>query len=235
MKAQPTSFATLITGDGSPTLAPLAANGEGLEPMHSLVGALGETREVYGNALMFAESHDLPLRIVVVGMGLGYIELLAIARYASQIEKLVSFELEPSLRDSMLAWVRGQAPAIPAFAQAAECVARAEGILLESLRERAQSLLDEKRWKLREALTPASMLTPDFNLICYDAYSSHSSPELWGEDFLVRFLQQAAAPHCCVATYAAKSTLKRALLATGFAVHKRHGFAGKRERLHGER
>lgn len=229
----PTRFHEIRTADSSPTLAPLTPDGEQGEAMHSLAGALGETREVYGQALDWAIDHTGTLSVLVVGLGLGYIEWLALARAAQAGIpcKILSFELEPELRENALALIHRQRRTLPSFEAAARCMAEAEGLAFERLIQLGEQALSAGNWRIEPALSSESRYPTSYNAICYDAYSSKSSPELWEEPFLDHFLQSACAPSACLTTYAAKGTLKRSLARAGFSVERIPGFAGKRERF----
>jgi tRNA U34 5-methylaminomethyl-2-thiouridine-forming methyltransferase MnmC len=64
-------------------------------------------------------------------------------------------------------------------------------------------------------------------VLLYDAYCAPFDGPLWEEAFLEAVLDRARPQ--VVASYAATSALKRALLSRGFRLRKRPGFGGKRE------
>lgn len=71
-----------------------------------------------------------------------------------------------------------------------------------------------------------------FDAVYLDAFSPDVNPELWTEPFLAR-LYDALKPGGQLATYSAKGSVRRTLMAAGFAVEKRPGPPGKREMLVG--
>jgi hypothetical protein len=95
----------------------------------------------------------------------------------------------------------------------------------------------EQRLKFFAAIEPEFPISwPDlaneknkYAIICYDAFSSKTSPHLWEESFLQRFFQTLAAPISCVSTYACTGALKRSLKSNDFTLDLRHGFSGKRQ------
>ena len=97
------SFEIEVTADGSPTLRL-----QGQEPMHSLQGALSETLYIYGPVIELALEQPEP-RLLSVGLGLGYNELLtmALSLRAEKTFSLVSLESEEWLRDEFVSWASG--------------------------------------------------------------------------------------------------------------------------------
>ncbi len=69
-----------------------------------------------------------------------------------------------------------------------------------------------------------------FNIILQDAFSVQMNPELWDETYFTK-LAGLCVPQAILVTYAAASSVQRALKAAGFIVAKYPGFGGKRERL----
>ena len=69
-----------------------------------------------------------------------------------------------------------------------------------------------------------------YDLIYFDAFGARVQPELWTEHMFVR-MYEAAAPGGVLVTYAAKGSVRRAMLAAGFAVERLPGPPGKREML----
>jgi tRNA 5-methylaminomethyl-2-thiouridine biosynthesis bifunctional protein len=63
-----------------------------------------------------------------------------------------------------------------------------------------------------------------------DGFSPAKNPQMWTHQVL-RSISRLAAAHATLATWSVASSVRDALQATGFAVEKRAGFAGKREML----
>jgi hypothetical protein len=228
------------TGDGSPTLR-LEAGGEA---MHSSLGAFSETNYIYGDALRLAlgRAEALEPRVLSMGLGLGYVEILAaaLALRAGAAERLSgeSFERVPELRAWFLAWLNASPAALPApapdgFAKAYEEIlaraAAAAGVEAGLAREALATAVASGRWRLSGALERETEFARPFACVCFDAFSSKTSPELWTEPFLDGFLARATASKCVFSTYACTGTLKRSLARAGFRLEIRPGFGKKRD------
>lgn len=99
-------YSVVETGDGSPSL-----RGE-REPMHHLGGAYTETQYIYGDALrkLIPQAQLEEWRVIVVGLGLGYIELLSMAEALKNQKKLhlLSYEINSQLVQTFLNWLSGE-------------------------------------------------------------------------------------------------------------------------------
>ena len=69
-----------------------------------------------------------------------------------------------------------------------------------------------------------------FNLIYFDAFGARVQPELWTESIFSK-MYQALKLNGVLVTYAAKGSVRRAMLAVGFRVERLPGPPGKREML----
>lgn len=69
-----------------------------------------------------------------------------------------------------------------------------------------------------------------FDLVYFDAFGARVQPELWTEVLFTKMFQ-ALKPGGILVTYAAKGSVRRALLAVGFQVERLPGPPGKREML----
>ncbi len=69
-----------------------------------------------------------------------------------------------------------------------------------------------------------------YDLVYFDAFGARVQPELWTEE-IFRIMYNALRPNGVLVTYAAKGSVRRAMLATGFLVEKLPGPPGKREML----
>lgn len=101
-------FQFITTEDGSPSLR--IVTGAGLtESMHSLRGALSETEYIYGQAVSKTLELESSLRVLSMGLGLGYNELLTAALWIQSENSgefyLESFESVDELKAYFLAWL----------------------------------------------------------------------------------------------------------------------------------
>jgi hypothetical protein len=239
-------FQFLPTQDGSPTLRltsnSAATNAPELtsepESMHSFRGAFSETIYIYGAAIERCLRDGLHPRVLSLGLGLGYVELLACALWLRDAPEVdfggESFELIPELRDYFRGWVSGEKDQVPpefvaAYDQILALTAHETGIEGAKIRDHLYKLLGTGRWTLSEALTADTPISGEFGCLCFDAFSSKTSPDLWTEEFLNGFFEKVAAPGCVLSTYACTGALKRTLRAHGFDVTIRQGFASKRD------
>ncbi len=69
-----------------------------------------------------------------------------------------------------------------------------------------------------------------YDLIYFDAFGARVQPELWTE-IIFKKMYEALVPGGVLVTYAAKGSVRRAMLAVGFEVGKLPGPPGKREML----
>ncbi len=72
--------------------------------------------------------------------------------------------------------------------------------------------------------------TNTYHLIYFDAFGARVQPELWSESIFSKMLQ-ALKPGGCLVTYAAKGSVRRAMVSVGFIVERLPGPPGKREML----
>lgn len=82
------------------------------------------------------------------------------------------------------------------------------------------------------ALEGVSAAEPDFDAWFLDGFAPSRNPDMWSAE-LMQEIHNKTRPGGSFATYAAAGFVRRNLLAAGFAVERRPGFAGKREMLCG--
>lgn len=241
-------FQIEITGDGSPSLRLRRSDGKGYgEAMHNLKGAFSETLYLYWPVLQKAFNWPLPtLRLLSVGLGLGYIELLA-AGFALQKAsppdwQMVSYESEEFLRKEFLAWLKNKVPHQQPWIRLHEIYEHILQLVSEHTMGSAKAIKDQlltmhenEHWQLEGALCPNMNSPLKFHGIFYDAFSAHTSPDLWQEANLFHILQQYAADPCVLATYASTGALKRNLKKLHFEIKTIPGFGGKRQSTLAER
>ena len=234
-------FLLAETLDGSWTVSLPTPDGARAERMHHPAGALTETCQIYGTAIgaMLELTQGSPLRVLSVGLGLGYVELLAAAMFfgrgrADALE-LVSLESDPFFRDRFGNWLAGgfDSETFP-FATLNHIEAITMGVIglhpkELSLRKYLGDLRREGRFHLLGDIRKLDEDTGRFHLILFDLFSSKTNQELWTEDFIRSFVEARAQGSCIFASYASTGNLKRGLRANGFQLNPLPGFAGKRE------
>jgi hypothetical protein len=229
------------TGDGSPTLRMLKSSNEKYEngeSMHHSQGAYTETEYIYGTCIREALSKSCR-QFIVVGLGLGYIELLIVRELlANGISNasILSFESVDLLRQNFVRW-SNHSPLNPeienTYNKVAEYLAT-ESIPAADLRRAASTMLETASLKLVPSLEGPFVFSRDQirlshgTCILYDAFSKATDSQLWEEEFLVAFLQTHSGHPSFLSTYACTGNLKRALKRTGYQVEERPGFSGKR-------
>jgi hypothetical protein len=229
------SFISVPTADGSPT-----ALGSTGEPMHSLEGALSETLYIYAPAADITYQEGWPPRFLSLGLGLGYVEMVTVARGLKHLKTwesfyLHSFESEAFLRSHMEDFLSGKADTKGVYPQILRAAAAAHDLPSNVLYQKLRELWGSRKWVIGVVTGTTSWRDDKFSCLFFDAFSNKSSPELWTEEFLSSFFTNFAGPRCVLRTYAATGTLKRALIAHGFKVSIFKGFARKRESTQGVR
>ncbi len=201
--------------------------------MHSLAGALGESTEVYGKAISQALASVNELTVLSFGLGLGYNEIIFAALTVCQPEAahfLLSLEIDQQLIQQFRGWCEGSYHQLNfIYDDILNRVSEKFDIDAREIKKNLLQKMERNKMIIGTSLTDFSHLK--FNCILYDPFSSGSSPELWEEENLYNLLQNRTADVCHFSTYAAKSSLKRALLRNQFTVSILEGFAGKRNRI----
>ncbi len=219
MQSPSKQFITEITADSSPTLRLISSATEKPESMHHSGGAATETNYIYGEAILKALNHQKNLQFLVVGLGLGYIEILISS--LADVVKIESYEVDDELRLNFAEWIKGS----DQFEIYNEVC---KSLKLDTLKIR-KKLQAVNEININSELSIHSTFKEKSNVICFDAFSQKTSGSLWTEDFLNYFIISACADDCLFTTYACTSLLKRVLIKNGFTLIKREGYAGKRE------
>lgn len=221
-----TGFDFELTEDGSPTLHKHGENGE---KMHHSGGAAAETRYIYKTVIEKALTVQSQLRVSVVGLGLGYIEISwaqVLLKLGQKPGGLVSYEIDGGLVKSFQEWLSAEgavdASVYTSISKHLEPEAPVAGIR-ELLKE--NFTLFPVRGDIRKDLHTDN----SFQIVCFDAFSRKASEELWTEEFLNQFLKVSCHQDCVFTTYACTGALKKALRENDFTVMRRPGFGGKRD------
>jgi tRNA U34 5-methylaminomethyl-2-thiouridine-forming methyltransferase MnmC len=235
MIEQFTEYTFQATEDGSFTLRLIVAD-DATEAMHSMRGAFSETSYIYGEAMRTALSSGSQFNVLSMGLGLGYVEILAAGLWLAANTKAPlageSFEIVEDLRDYFLGWLTGDdcpGDFAKVYDDILKRTAKETGAVASEIKVALAKAVDNGNWKIRAALEPSTQFSRHFSVVCFDAFSSKSTPDLWTEDFLNAFLEKACADSCVLSTYACTGSLKRALRHQGFAVTIREGFSSKRD------
>lgn len=202
--------------------------------MHHSGGAAEETELIYGQVIRQCFSGTAKPHFLSVGLGLGYVEM-TVAREALLKHNLnftlESFELVPELREYLKRWLKGGDLSLEitsVYDQVLKYVLKDTTLMPAELKKLLVAKLESQKWELQGPLVAESGFMAKAHCLLFDAFSAKTSPDLWGEEFLVSFLEKATAQDAIVSTYASRSALKRALKTAGFYVDVREGFKGKR-------
>lgn len=217
------------TKDGSPTLR-MDGNPDHpayTEQMHYSTGAASETVYVYGEAIKKAQSLIKPSdsRYMVVGLGLGYIEILIDLMTSGEFKQIVSFEKDEGLIENFSSWCNSKD--FDLYDQVANSLM--EKLLLKKSTIEIKTQLKNKLQIFPEIEKSHNVTPNQFNVICYDVFSSKMDLTLWEFRFLNQFIQVHSAPICVFASYSKTGALNRALKQNGFKIFDRKGFSTKRE------
>lgn len=222
-----TPFTLESTQDGSPTLRMT----EGGESMHHSAGAALETQFIYKTPIEWALKHLDTCNLHVVGLGLGYIEiswaieLIKARKFKKNESILSSFEIEASLIEDFLAWLSqkdGNASVYDLICKHLDSevpISEIKKILLKNF----------EQISIKGNLLAHYKEAPKANVICFDAFSSKTTQDLWGADFLDSYIKACAQEDCVFTTYACTGVLKRILKDNGFEMIPRFRFKGWRD------
>ena len=216
------------TGDGSLTLHSERYG----ETYHSINGATTESRHVFLDASGVTQrlKRQQATRVLEIGFGLG-LNFLLTADLALQHGSPLDYhavEHDPAVLQAITSLQYEQHLKNPDLL---ECLVAG----LDDARHQQDihismgpgvSLTLHHADAVRDELPPGS-----FNALYLDAFSPDTNPECWTEAFFIK-LHSPIATGGVLTTYSAKGSVRRALIAVGFAVKKLAGPPGKREMLH---
>ncbi|TVZ25631.1 tRNA U34 5-methylaminomethyl-2-thiouridine-forming methyltransferase MnmC [Gillisia sp. Hel_I_86] len=214
----------IITGDGSSTIHIPEWN----EQYHSKHGALQEARHVFIDMglIPISRREDLhEISILEIGFGTG-------------LNALVTWEEAQNLKKSI------DYNGVEAYPVAQEEVEKLNfsAIIKDPLAVGFFDKIHESEWEKKVEITKYFSLTKQqkffqeiedtqlYNLIYFDAFGARVQPELWSVEIL-RKMYNALKNNGVLVTYAAKGSVRRAMLEVGFLVERLPGPPGKREML----
>lgn len=219
-----------ITADGSPTLRVKSSIDLNLsEQMHHSAGAASETIYIYGEAIRLAQNHwkAMQTSFAVVGLGLGYIEMLIALTTEFQFGKITSFEIENQLIENFKAWIKNPDVEGSVYSQALLKLAEKSNKSVDVIAFKNKILVCDI--KFRGEVDALEVQNKKNQVICYDAFSKSTDSPLWEDSFLENFIENYCGDKCIFASYAKTGSLTRALKNKGFRLINKKGFAGKRE------
>ena len=200
------------------------------ESMHHSGGAFSETCYIYGPQLEWGLLNHKNPKVLSIGLGLGYVEILtatvAIVTKNSQW-RLDSFEIVEGLRSEFTKFCledKNSHPYQNILARMSQSFLVSQDLIYQEL----QSALKSDRLKLHGDLTKFDLQKNDYQLVCQDAFSRKTNPDLWSDEFLARLMNSCDENFCSVSSYASLGPLKRSLKSAGFNLYVRPGFHGKR-------
>ncbi len=231
----PPHLKLVTTKDGSPSMK--IQYDSVAEQMHSSHGAFEESKYIYLQALQRLHKLSLPVRILSVGLGLGYNEILS-AGYCLQHGlklRVQSYENEEFLVQSFQSWAQGTLtsahPLFPTYESILELTSNFLKLDPHQLRLKITDLSLTGHINHLGALTTQGPFPRHCTLIYFDPFSNKTAPDFWTPEFIARFLHSCASSECILSTYAATGNLKRALQSQNFKVDLRPGFSKKRNSI----
>lgn len=210
----------VTTADGSKTLQIEDWN----EQYHSMHGAVQEAMHVFiKNGLALFKNRSLSLLEIGFGTGLNafitYIE-------SSKRDLLVDYcgvEAFPVSMEEALAMEYDVALKVPHLLKDFKKMHQGEWGVPMYVNDQFKLL--KKKQKFQD-ITDTSC----YDLIYFDAFGFRVQPELWSE-IIFEKMYNALNPGGVLVTYAAKGSVRRAMISLGFTVEKLEGPPGKREML----
>ncbi len=214
----------ILTGDGSTTIQYVDLN----EQYHSIHGAIAEAEHVYiqhGLHYLLKKQRLKELHLLEMGFGTGLNALLTLkeaekCKVVIHYEGIEGYPLEKSITDQM-----NFSKILP-------------------IPEELFIAMHTLKWNKKQNITPFFSLYKNhilfeninnsncFDLIYFDCFGARVQPELWTE-IMFKKMYNALKNQGILVTYAAKGSVRRAMLETGFEIEKLKGPPGKREMLRG--
>lgn len=194
------------------------------ETYHSKFGAIQEAKHVFiKNGLSLFQEKSVSILEIGFGTGLNAFITYLEAKNSGQTINYTGVEAYPvSEEDALKMNYVSELEAISSeeiFLKMHKSSWNEEVILDENF------TLEKQNKKFQEIAA-----SEKYDLIYFDAFGFRVQPELWSlEIFQIMF--KALKPNGVLVTYACRSSIKNAMVASGFAVEKLNGPPGKREML----
>jgi hypothetical protein len=224
----------VLTNDGSPTAF---FNIEGQdnfhsEKMHHLAGAFQETIYIYGPAIQWGFAKVEKPRILSLGTGLGYNEIISAAfaiLFDSSVQ-IVSYEKNKILNESLITWLTAEKTESEVPSDIYDLVLQKTAELFEiseqEIKNKLLSIYQSGDWQINGAWDSSDKTK--YNVILFDFFSGKAMEAFWTQEFLDKTMSENSAAECSFATYACTGNLRRALLASNYKYFKRPGYAWKK-------
>ena len=220
-------FSQEITDDGSPTL-------KSTEKMHHWAGAASETIYIYGDAVSLAQQklNSAEIQYLVLGLGLGYIEMMIALMTDFKFKKILSFEINHDLINNFESWCKSSS-GDSIYDQVFLCLSEKMNIkysLADFKVKMKQKLMNQDLEIVGDIFENFHLLYQNkFHVICFDAFSSQTDDHLWTDEFIGKFIDYFCSEKCIFASYAKTGVLNRKLKNKNFNLFQKKGFSGKRE------
>lgn len=210
----------VITGDGSTTIRIPDWN----ENYHSGHGAIQEAKHVFiANGLNLFKN-QAEISILEIGFGTG---LNAFITFLETLNKekvnYVGVEAYPILADEVIQMNYVDELQAQKYASVFSTMHSCDwGI--------NNAITDCFNFTKRKQLFQDIIDTNQYHLIYFDAFGFQLQPELWSK-FIFKKMFDALLPNGVLVTYACRTAIKNAMIASGFTIEKLPGAPGKREML----
>jgi hypothetical protein len=226
------------TEDGSPTafFTKLSDDNFEGEKMHHSGGAFGESVYIYGPAIQWGFAQMNEPRILSLGTGLAYNEMLSTA-FSIVFEatlKMSSFEANRDLNQALINWLRGsfskgeKEGIVPfkIYDAVLDQTAKTFDIPAVEIKNKMLRSFENGDWKIEASWDSSDK--SKYNVVIYDFFSSKAMESFWSEEYLTDFLKDHTDAQCSFGTYACTGKLKRAFKANNFEYFERRGYLWKR-------
>lgn len=214
----------IITGDGSSTIHIPEWN----EQYHSKHGALQEAKHVFidmGLTPVSAREELTEISILEIGFGTG-------------LNALVTYEAAINLNKSInYVGIEAYPVALEEVEKLNFGASQKEPVMSEFFKQ-----IHASNWEEQVEITESFKLTKQkkyfqdiadvelYDLVYFDAFGARVQPELWSVEIFKK-MYTALKINGVLVTYAAKGSVRRAMLEVGFTVERLPGPPGKREML----
>lgn len=215
-----------MTDDGSHTLKVEGLN----EHYHSIFGAVSESKHVFIEAgfRKAMEKGPIILSILEVGFGTGLNALLSLLVDRAEGSLINYYGLEAYPLEEKL-WGKLNYPDIIDDNRAEELFYKLHQCKWgEPCEIQPGFILHKINHKLQDYQHKGKFI----DLVYFDAFGPDVQAELWTPEIFERIAEMTS-PGGILVTYSCKGSVRRALMAAGFAVEKIPGPVGKREMLRG--